>query len=363
MSVSFLGAAAARALDAPRSQPEPETRESCCQKYRDIFTFRNRKDEAAVPDLISLFHSTSSVLLRHEVAYALGQMQRLDAIPFLSELLQDGDEHPITRHEAAEALGAIEAPESIQILEQHAADKASEVSETCGLALSQLNYKIAKGVCGCERRPQEALRQEQQPQQQETHAAASGVEPQGTAATGRADGKPDDPARMACEWRPTAAVAPAPPPGDGAAASAYTYVSPAPAAKAAPVATLGAQLLDAGAPLFERYRALFALRDATPKEGERALQPMCDCLCRGEDSALLKHEVAFVLGQLEHPFAEAALCEAVQREAEHGMVRHEAAEALGAIGSPQAIKVLEQYSGHREDILRESCWVALMWLQ
>ena len=43
-------------------------------------------------------------------------------------------------------------------------------------------------------------------------------------------------------------------------------------------------------------------------------------------------------------------------------MRHEAAEALGAIGSPKAIEVLQQYSSHPVEILRESCWVALMWL-
>ena len=74
---------------------------------------------------------------------------------------------------------------------------------------------------------------------------------------------------------------------------------------------------------------------------------------------LLKHEVAFVLGQLEHPAAVEALCAAVRCEEEHGMVRHEAAEALGAIGSPDAISVLREFSEHPEPILRESCWVAL----
>ena len=37
-------------------------------------------------------------------------------------------------------------------------------------------------------------------------------------------------------------------------------------------------------------------------------------------SALLKHEVAFVLGQLEHPAADDALCAAVRCEGEHAMV-------------------------------------------
>ena len=70
-----------------------------------------------------------------------------------------------------------------------------------------------------------------------------------------------------------------------------------------------------------------------------------------------------MLGQLEHPAAETALCDAVRREEEHGMVRHEAAEALGAIGTKESIAVLRAYSNHGEEILRESCWVALMWLE
>ena len=53
----------------------------------------------------------------------------------------------------------------------------------------------------------------------------------------------------------------------------------------------------------------------------------------------------------------------VRREEEHGMVRHEAAEALGAIGSKAAVEVLREHCEHAEEILRESCWVALMWLE
>ena len=42
---------------------------------------------------------------------------------------------------------------------------------------------------------------------------------------------------------------------------------------------------------------------------------------RQKESALLKHEVAFVLGQLEHTGAVDALCDAVSRKHEHSMVR------------------------------------------
>ena len=49
--------------------------------------------------------------------------------------------------------------------------------------------------------------------------------------------------------------------------------------------------------------------------------PYESCLCDQKESALLKHEVAFVLGQLEHTGAVDALCDAVSREHEHSMVR------------------------------------------
>ena len=208
-----------------------ETYESCCEKYKQIFVLRNRTDDGAVPALMDLFHSTGSVLLRHEIAYALGQMQVLSAVEFLTGLLEDGAEDPITRHEAAEALGAIQAPESLAVLKRHAADGASEVSDTCELALAQLNFLIEKGACGCERRPQEVLRLEA-----ELEAEAAGAQKTGAdAAEVAEDG-------LACKR----------PPPEEAPASSYSYVSPAPAARSAPVEELRAQLLDGTLPLFER---------------------------------------------------------------------------------------------------------------
>ena len=211
-------------------QSAEETFESCCEKYKQIFVLRNRTDEGAVPALMDLFHSTGSVLLRHEIAYALGQMQVLSAVEFLTGLLEDGAENPITRHEAAEALGAIQAPESLAVLRRHAADGASEVSDTCELALAQLNFMIEKGACGCERRPQEVLRLEA-----EREAEAAGAQRTGADA---ADVAGDGPA---CAR-----------PAEEAPASSYSYVSPAPAARSAPVEALRAQLLDGTLPLFER---------------------------------------------------------------------------------------------------------------
>lgn len=61
-----------------------------------------------------------------------------------------------------------------------------------------------------------------------------------------------------------------------------------------PVAQLRAQLLDEGAPIAERYAAMFALRNAGGPDAVAALGAAF-----GARSALLKHEVAYVLGQMQ----------------------------------------------------------------
>ena len=44
----------------------------------------------------------SSNLLAHEAAFALGQMQDVEAIPALENVLNDMSLHPIVRHEVTE---------------------------------------------------------------------------------------------------------------------------------------------------------------------------------------------------------------------------------------------------------------------
>jgi deoxyhypusine monooxygenase len=52
-----------------------------------------------------------------------------------------------------------------------------------------------------------------------------------------------------------------------------------------------------------------------------------------DDSALLRHEICYVLGQLRKARAIPVLVELLQTD-QDVMVRHEAAEALGAIADP-----------------------------
>ena len=114
----------------------------------------------------------------------------------------------------------------------------------------------------------------------------------------------------------------------------FSSVDPAPPAskKEKSVEQLRDLLLNPDKPTFKRYRALFSLRNINTTE---AVLAVCDALNTGSD--LFRHEVAFVLGQMEHPASVPALVKALQDTTQHAMVRHEAAEALGSIASPEVI--------------------------
>ncbi|KAI8464757.1 MAG: deoxyhypusine hydroxylase [Monoraphidium minutum] len=231
-----------------------------------------------------------SALFRHDVAFCMGQRQDPAAVAVLQELLADEQEHPMVRHEAGEALGAIGRPECLAALRAHRGDAAPEVAETCQLALERIEYLQAHGP--------EGLR----------------------------DGE-----------SPYMSVDPTPP---------YPLDTP--------MEELRAILLDPSRRMFDRYRALFALRN---RGGDAAVAVLCEAF--GAASALLKHEVAYVLGQLQHPLSVPTLGRVLQDAAEHAMVRHEAAEALGAVADPGCVALLRAHAGDAEPIVAHSCVVAL----
>lgn len=76
-------------------------------------------------------------------------------------------------------------------------------------------------------------------------------------------------------------------------------------------------------------------------------------------SALFRHEIAYVLGQMQEPAGEAQLSVNLADPSESPMVRHECAEALGAIATETAMTVLQEYAKDQERVVRESCEVAL----
>ena len=109
------------------------------QRMRAVFSLRNERSDEACLALCQGFNSTSA-LLRHELAYVLGQMQNTVALPTLTERLSDSDEHVMVRHEAAEAMGAIGDQTVIPVLKQYSKDPLPEVSESCIVALDLLAW-------------------------------------------------------------------------------------------------------------------------------------------------------------------------------------------------------------------------------
>lgn len=120
--------------------------------------------------------------------------------------------------------------------------------------------------------------------------------------------------------------------------------------------------MDTKLPLFMRYRAMFSLRDmASPPDIPTAI-PAVEALAKGfdDESALFRHEIAFVFGQLSHPASIPALTAALGNLEEASMVRHEAAEALGSLGEEEGVEdTLKRFLNDKEQVVRESVIVAL----
>ncbi|CAG9860279.1 unnamed protein product [Phyllotreta striolata] len=257
------------------------------ERFRALFTLRNIGGDVSIDCIRSCF-SDSSVLLKHELAYCLGQMQDPRANSILIGILEDTKQEPMVRHEAGEALGAIGSPESIEILEKYKNDPIVEVAETCQLALDRINWL------------------ESQKEKEDLT---------------------DNP---------------------------YDSVDPAPPSKELNVEALKKVLLDENASLFERYRAMFSLRNIQTNASIDALGAALKC-----GSALFRHEIAFVLGQLQDRRATMYLKESLADQHENEMVRHECAEALGAIATKECTEILNQYLSDSKRVVKESCEVAL----
>lgn len=109
------------------------------ERFRALFTLRNIGGADAIAEIGRGF-TGDSALLKHELAYCLGQMQDKRALCILTDVLEDVTQEPMVRHEAAEALGAIGVPEVIPILEKYKNDPVVEVAETCSIASDRVKW-------------------------------------------------------------------------------------------------------------------------------------------------------------------------------------------------------------------------------
>jgi len=264
------------------------------ERFRALFTLKNLGGKVAIDEIARCFTDPSS-LLKHELAYCLGQMRDVHAIPILSSVLESDEEEVIVRHEAGEALGAISCPSVLPLLEKYCSHPVRELSETCQLAVERIRF----------------------------HTSNSSSEH----------------------------------------VSKFQSVDPAPPAEKRSVQEHRQRLLDESLPLFERYRAMFALRDVSSDEVSSNDDVTSSVLALGEGlkctSALFRHEIAFVLGQIASPLAVDCLKTSLANGEEQPMVRHECAEALGAVATEECFDILKVHMTDRDAVVKESCDIAL----
>ncbi|KAK9422402.1 putative Deoxyhypusine hydroxylase [Seiridium unicorne] len=300
--------------DAPATTTT-SLRESLCSeatplplRFRALFSLKHVARHAATPaesqeaiDAIAAAFASPSALLKHELAYCLGQSGNLAAAKPLRAVLSDVHEDTMCRHEAAEALGALGDVDSLALLKEfkNKEDEDVVITETCEIAIDRIEWENS------DERKKEKLHQSD-----------------------------------------FASIDPAPPMPE----TSQT------------VEDLEKTLMDTKAPLFLRYRAMFALRDlASPPDLPTAV-PAVLALAKGfaDSSALFRHEIAFVFGQLSHPASIPALTAALSDTEEASMVRHEAAEALGSLGDEEGVEdILKRFLHDKEKVVRESVIVAL----
>ncbi|KAH9415430.1 hypothetical protein DERP_010286 [Dermatophagoides pteronyssinus] len=274
-----------------------DPQKSMAIRFRALFTLKNIGGQSAIDHIGKVLFEDDSALLKHECAYCLGQMQDVYAIEILSKVLANTMEHPMVRHEAGEALGAIGTDECLEILENYVDDSNKDVAETAQLAVNRIkHFRNRDSDCS--------------------------------------NGTSDH--------------------------SIYSSVDPAPPLglknnDKKMIENLRQVLIDPNESLFKRYQAMFSLRNLNTDESAMALADGLDC----QDSALFRHEIAFVLGQMQRPITTAKLAKVLAEKSENEMVRHECAEALGAIATEETNQILKDYLDDDTRVVRESAIVAL----
>ncbi len=134
----------------------------------------------------------------------------------------------------------------------------------------------------------------------------------------------------------------------------YNSVDPAPPIANGSIEEWKVRLNDSSLPLFARYRAMFALRN---HGGQDAVLALVSGFL--DHSALFKHELAYILGQMKDSSAIPVLMERLNDKSENSMVRHECAEALGSIATEQCLEILDKFKNDSERVVKESCDVAI----
>jgi|TARA_B100000795_G_C22746326_1_gene417399 deoxyhypusine monooxygenase len=356
-AAKFLHSPGIPSMDSLKTCLLTDVTSPAAKTTRAIYYLRSIGTDLAVDILCqALLLKSHTPLIRHEIGYVLGQMQQIRACQTLEDVLKDDQDNVMVRHECAEALGAIGEVRSLPLLEKMAALPNDTTTTTSTTAIDN-----------------DTQSDTQNDTQNDTKDNDFTCSPKSNTAT-----KVRIPeelretceiARDFCKWKAEGEQGQRPQVACACMLSPYNSYDPAPPSPETDnlsTLQLGNRLRNTtnNLALFERYQAMFALRD---RGGEECVIELGRTLVEDESSALLRHEVAYVLGQMAHPAAILFLAESLRRRDEHNMVRHEAAEALGAIEGDEkdaelCLELLKEFSNpmtESDGVVRESCEVAL----
>lgn len=124
--------------------------EPLARRFRALFSLKHLAclhptTEQTLPAIqaIAAAFTSRSALLKHELAYCLGQTRNRDSVPYLQQVVKDVEEDAMCRHEAAEALGALGYAESLDILKKLRDDEneVEVVRETCDIAVDRIIWE------------------------------------------------------------------------------------------------------------------------------------------------------------------------------------------------------------------------------
>ncbi|KAG5996498.1 deoxyhypusine hydroxylase, partial [Claviceps pusilla] len=131
----------------------------------------------------------------------------------------------------------------------------------------------------------------------------------------------------------------------------------------ATVQNLRETLCSESTPLTVRFRALFSLKHVATTGEPATAAAAIEAIAAGftSPSALLKHELAYCLGQTKNEAAIQPLRDVLSNVTEDAMCRHEAAEALGALGNTESLDLLKYFRDREGEakVVTETCEIAI----
>lgn len=275
-------------------------------KYDTLFHLKAHDTYEAVQALISNYNALmGSELLQHEMMYILGQIDKPFVIDFLISVLNSENEAPVVRHEAGEALANYHGDkERILIeLEKFVNSEVSVIRSTARIAIRKMlaygpNHNYKKYVEG-------------------------NIEP--------AD------------------------PFTESELKSYIKRTKVYHEDLLPV------LLNEQVDEFTKYKIMYYLRNHGDEQALLTLMRLLEPINRALTSPLLRHEVCFIIGQLQgkadYPFVRKGLFRAIKDIDEESIVRHEAVLSYNDIwGNEDLSEILEN---EKDRLVAESILIVL----